>query len=330
MKTIEIYTNLVSEGWSANSLNTGVGGSEEKLIELARELAKEYDVTIYHNGTHGVFDGVKYKDHREFKAYAYRDVFISFKVRGIWTKSINAKRKIHWTTEIEPGFGISGLNAIDRVVTISKYHNSRMITKSPKINPSYLWIDTDRHDRFKTNKKKGLMVYTSSLDRGLEELVSNFDVVKEKLGVRKLVVTYGWNFIDKIIPFNPSVATWKERMLRLLDRNDIEFVGRLSYDEITKLFWKAQYWALPLNNPDSELFCINAIRAQYCGAIPVVRRIGALQETVNEFIDFDSLLGQKVGISQVNFKTGQNNREHAEKFNLSTAIKEWKQILELD
>jgi hypothetical protein len=97
---------------------------------------------------------------------------------------------------------------------------------------------------------------------------------------------------------------------------------------MSKLFWQSEYWVLPLNNPDSELFCINAIRAQYCGCKPVVRRIGALQETVNEFIDWDELLGEKVGKSTFDDKSLEENRKHAEKFSLDNGVKGWKELIE--
>jgi hypothetical protein len=143
----------------------------------------------------------------------------------------------------------------------------------------------------------------------------------------KLYITYGWDFIDKVIAFNPSMADWKRKMIKLMDQEGIEQLGRLSFDDMCKMYWKAQYWCLPLNNPDSELFCINAIKAQYAGAIPIVRRIGALQETVNEFLDWDSLLGQKVGKSTFTKSGAKNNRKHAEKFSLDIAVKEWRKLI---
>lgn len=325
-KRIDFYTNLVKEGWSAKSLETGVGGSEEKLIELARELAKDYEVTIYHNGEHGDFDGVHYRDHLEFKSYMTREVFVSFKTRDMLLKSIGARKKIHWTAEIEGEWKGYELDNVDRIMTISKYHTSRMGTKNDKVQHSYIWADLDRVDKRKAKKEDNTMLYCSSYDRGLEELLVNWGKVKKELNLEKLYITYGWDFIDKVIAFNPPMATWKKRMQELMKQEGIVELGRLGFDDMSEMYWKSKYWCLPLNNPDSELFCINAIKAQYCEAIPVVRRIGALQETVNEFIDWDSLLGQKVGKST--FKDLKANKEHAKKFSLDRAVKEWKQIIE--
>lgn len=329
MKRIHFYTNLVKEGWNARSLDTGVGGSEEKLIELARELAKEYEVTVYHNGEHGIFDGVYYKDHVEFRSFMTREVFVSFKTRHMFQKSIGASKRLHWTTELEPEYKEFELDNIDRVITISKYHTSRMETKDEKIEHSYLWADLDRMDRNKEKKEEGSMLYSTSFDRGLEDLLLHWGDIKKKLNLKRLYVTYGWDFIDKIIAFNPHMVDWKKKVQELTKQEGIIMLGRVSFDDMCKLYWKSQYWALPLNNPDSELFCINAIKAQYAESVPVVRRVGALQETVNDFIDYDALLGEKVGMSTFKQDSIKKNRIHAEKFSLTGAVNEWKRIVGL-
>lgn len=322
---IEIYTNLVKEGWSDKNLEIGVGGSEEKLIEFAREMAKDNEVIVYHNGEHGTFNGVQYKDHRDFKAWEARDVFISFKDRDILKRSINARKKVYWSTSIEAPLSKAEADSVDIFSTISNYHRRR-IGDSAKIQTDYLWADMDRLDRNRVKKEKGTMLYCSSFDRGLEELLSRWVEVKEKLKLKKLYITYGWDFLDELIKFQPHLAGWKDKVVDLIKKDSsIIMLGRVSNDEMCKLYWKSEYWALPLNNPDSELFCMNAVKSAWCQCIPVVRRIGALQETVpDKFIDFDSLMGQKV--SQSTFTKGdlEANKKHAGKFNMNTAIEKWK------
>ena len=319
MKKIAFYTNLVYGGWSPRDLETGIGGSEEKLIELARELAKKHDVTIYMNGEHGDFDGVKYRAHKEFKAWDKLDLFVSFKARHILKLSINADMIVHWSTEIEPEWQEWELNNVDYIYAISNFHKSHF----KQAETSYLWADLERLDKNKVKKKNGTMLYSSSYDRGLEELLANWGMVKEKLELDTLYITYGWEFIDKLIKTNPAMIAWKDRMLALMDQEGIEPLGKLTNDDMCKKYWESEYWALPLNNPQSELFCINAIKAQYCGAMPVVRRIGALQETVKNFIDWDQLKGEKASMS----KTGKVDKKFASQFNLVDAVQRWEELL---
>lgn len=329
LKRIHFYTNLVKEGWSAKNLESGVGGSEEKLIELTRELAKDpsYEVTVYHNGEHGTFDSVLYRDHTEFKSWMSRYAFVGFKNREMWTKTVGGRKKIHWSMEIEPEFRRSELENIDHIITISDFHK-RQLRENSKLRKSYLWIDNKRHDNLKVDKEKGSMLYSASFDRGLEELLQKWPVVREKLSLSKLYITYGWDFIDKIIAMNPAMATWKSNMQKLIKQDGIEFIGRITYDEMARMYWKCEYWCLPLNNPQSELFCLNAVKAQFSNSIPVVRRIGALQETVKNFIDFDELVGQKNAKSNFSDKSIEENRLYSEQFNIDTGVNEWKQLLD--
>jgi hypothetical protein len=326
MKTIKIYSNIVLGGWSADSLENRSGGSEEKMIELAKELAKDNKVIIYHNGKHGKFEGVEYQEHLSFKPYEPFDVFISFKNRDILKQSINAKKIIHFTTEIE-NWKDWELEQVDKVVTISDFHTSRMMPKSPKIEKIYLWADFERLERNKVDKEEGSMLYCSSLDRGLEQLLSVWGTVMDKLKLKKLYITYGWNTIDLMIRNNPKLLDWKNHMLKLMEQKGIEFLGQVSQDEISKYYWKSQYWCLPLNNPDSELFCINAIKSEYCNSIPLVRRIGALTETVNNYLDFDGLLGEKVGQDKFPENAIEENRKYAQKFNLKDQVQKWRQLI---
>lgn len=323
-KTISIYTNLVHGGWSPLDLEKGIGGSEEKLIEFAKKLVERgHEVRVYMNGQQGVFDKVWYLPHNLFNPFQHVDVFISFKAAHTLLNSINADKILHWTTEVEPEWAKFMLESVDQVVTISNYHNAKMKPESPKFKPIYLWADFDRLARNKVPKKKGTMLYASSFDRGLEELLIHWPTVKEKLKIHTLNVTYGWDFMINMFKANPKLKEWREKMDRLLRQDGVNLIGRLSNDDMCKEYWRAEYWALPLSNPDSELFCINAIKAQYCGAIPVVRKIGALQETVNECINFDEILGRPNQKSTYTKGSIERNKKHAARFTLEAALKEW-------
>lgn len=325
-KTIRIYSNVVFDGWTASDLETGVGGSEEKLIELARELSKDFDITIYHNGVHGTFGGVKYVDYKEFKPWVHSDVFISFKARPMLLQSINADKILHWTADIEEWeFKIQN---VDKVLVLSDWHKSQMKTKGVPVERLYLWADLKRLDKNKAKKVKDTMLYCSSYDRGLEDLLRVWGTVKKKLKLKNLFITYGWDFWDRINKGNPQAQQWKNGILELMKQKGIVQLGKLTNDQMCKEYWKAEYWCHPCNNARTELFGISAVKAQYCNCIPVVRRIGGLQETVKEFKDFDSLTGQKVG--KHTFKKGsleRNKKYIIKNFSMKKQVAKWKKIL---
>lgn len=321
---IKVYVNIIWGGFNPADYYTGIGGSEEKLIEWARYFAKENDVTVYMNGVHGEVDGVKYVPHNQFKSYEPCDVFISFKAGHILDQSINAKKIIHWTADIEGEWPSSRLDIVDRVSCLSGFHRGKMGSQE-KAEIDYLWIEDETIEL--VDKEPGTMLYCSSYDRGLEDLLNNWETIKKELDLKKLYVTYGWDFLDRSIRMNPGMRDWKARMDEMLTQEGIEHLGRLPRDEMNQMYLRSEYWCMPVNRAESELFCINAIKAQLGMCKPVVRRIGALQETVLNFIDYDGLLGQKVGKDDWGENSLEENRKHALGFSFEKAMNKWEQIL---
>jgi len=60
---------------------------------------------------------------------------------------------------------------------------------------------------------------------------------------------------------------------------DVYEHGRVGHKEINEAYNRASFWLFP-STQEQETFCISALRAQYAGAVPVVRSWGALDETV--------------------------------------------------
>ena len=76
------------------------------------------------------------------------------------------------------------------------------------------------------------------------------------------------------------------------------------------------------------MFCINAVKAGYCECKPVVRRVGGLQETVNKFIDFDELVGQKASKSRFTKKSVEENKKYVlQLFDMNKQMDKWRKIL---
>lgn len=320
---IKVYCNIVYAGWSANQYESGLGGSEEKLIEWSREMVKRgHSVEVYMNGEWGNFDGVEYKSHSSFNPLEKHDVFISFKSRDILSQSINADKKFHWTTEIESQWPKHLLSEVDAVICISKYQLSRMPWLGEKGKVIYLWADMPSTTII---GKENSILYSSSFDRGLQELLQRWPETKQKLNVDKLVITYGWDFVDKILKFNPRMAGWKAEMVKLLEQDGVVMLGRVTNTQMWEEYAKAKYWALPLNNPDSELFCINAIKSQLRGAMPLVIKAGALQETIGHFVSWKMMLnGQQTDIDD---KAIAENVQHALKFNIKDGLDQWEELI---
>ena len=315
MKTIKIFCNYVAGGWSPKDLKTGVGGSEEMLIMLTEKLASKYDITVYQNGFEGTRKGVKYMKHEDYKSFEHCDNFISFKAKRVFDLSISADKKIHWSHEIEEPV------ECDHFVCLSKFHaNECGITDSKELEIIPNFID---FEDFKQAYRRvpDIMLYSSSFDRGLETLLNDWHKIESNSHIT-LYITYGWDVWDSINKNNIDAMKWKKRMQRLMKQKGIKYLGRVSKKQMNGLYKKARYWVLPLNNPQGELFCINAIKAQHCNTIPIVIKEGALKETVKECILYDDFLKNP----KTPFNT-KNNRIFSNLFDINEVIKRWNKIL---
>ena len=291
MQKVIIYTNPLLGGWSPLDLDTGLGGSEEAVIHLAAALhAEGFEVVVYHTQTEEKdlsFNGVDYKERTLFES-SEDDILICFKDKYLWSTNPKAKKKIHWTTEVEKPWSIL---SVDHVVHISEYHRRRNLwIPSNKAEVSYLGVDKSSLQRNQCEKFPGLMLYCSSPDRGLETLLLDWPKIYNANPGLELWITYGFDIIDQISKYSPKTKQFKEHMLSLMNHVGIKFLGKLSKDRMEEAYWKATYWIHPVNKADSELFCLNAIKSRYCKAVPVVNKIGALKETVGNHIPYSDII----------------------------------------
>src|SRR6266700_6959464 len=131
-KDLVIYCHYTKFEWHPGA--TGFGGSEEAIINLARELTElGWDVTIYNNCGHKplVYAGVTYRPFWEFNPRDKKDVVILWR----WPKpldwDINAQKIFidsHDTTNESFFTTRHRLSKINRLFLKSKYHHSLFST----------------------------------------------------------------------------------------------------------------------------------------------------------------------------------------------------------
>ena len=292
---IKIFTNHVDGGWSPYDIDEMLGGSEEGIVMLAGVMSQDYNVTVYHTQKEkGSVDykGVHYLSRDEAEVFN-TDILITFKDPTPYLQGATCKRKIHWSSEVEKYWDT---DVVDYYVSLSDYHKSRnsfpLKDKSIAIPHG---IDIGHLMDNKIPREPKTILYSSSPDRGLFRLLTDWErISKEYKGV-KLRITYGFNVFDQVT--RGSGNDYKHEIERLINQKGVEFLGTLSRDDMAKEYWRAEYWALPLENPDSELFCINAIKSRYCGVVPIVNKIGALSNTVGDYIDYTSFISGKPTIT---------------------------------
>lgn len=129
------------------------------------------------------------------------------------------------------------------------------------------------------------VIYTSSYDRGLEHLLAMWPDVKKEVPEATLEIFYGWDLFSRFYGDNPERMSWKARMDKMMEAEGITHHGRVSQPQILQEMGKAGIWAYPTHF--GEISCISAMKAQACGAVPVVVNYGALKTTVQYGVKVD-------------------------------------------
>jgi hypothetical protein len=122
------------------------------------------------------------------------------------------------------------------------------------------------------------VVWLSSYDRGLQHLLKMWPEVIQAVPEAELHIFYGWNLFDVAYSDNPERQAWKRRLNEKMNQPGIIHRGRLGQRDILKELDQASVWAYPTDF--DEINCINALKCQIHGVIPVVIDRAALKESV--------------------------------------------------
>lgn len=278
-----IYCGDSAESWTPDNEATGIGGSEEAVINVSRELVKLGDEVVVYNRCgkgKGVYDGVTYKDFETYDGESC-DVFVGWRSINPWTIGKNYKVGYHWLHDTTPENEV--INALklgaSKVMVLSKYHR-RLYPHIPN-NRIFLTRNGVNVGQFDQDVKrvKGRLFYGSSYDRGLRELLEEWPQIKLRNPDATLHIAYGWQGLESALGANSTTfMNVKSYFEELFNQEGITHLGRISHREVAKEMLEAQVWAYPCWWP--EISCITAMKAQVGGAYPVVIPTAAVAETV--------------------------------------------------
>lgn len=291
-KDIVFFCGQTFEEWTPKTaIEKGIGGSEEAVINLSRELVKKgWNVIVYNSCGHKEqeFDGVIYKP---FWAWNYRDrqdVTVLWRSPSPCDFEINSSKVfVDLHDVVNPAeFTEKRLARITGVFVKSEYHKSLFSPETQK--RAYVVQNGINCSMFegKERKDEKLVINTSSPDRSLSAFISIAELVKKEIPDAKFQWAYGWNVFDAVHKDSPDRLEWKARMLKRMKDVGIVELGRLGHEDIAKLYKKAGIFLYPTKF--SEIDCISARKAQASGAYPVTTNFGALKETVQFGDSFDS------------------------------------------
>lgn len=277
-KSIVYYCSEAFEEWGPDSLERGCGGSEEAVIHLTRRwAAMGYEVTVYNNcPEEKTVDGVTWLRHERFNPRDVFNILIAWRNNPFLEPRTAKKRfiDVHDVPNLRyyPVESTKGVNLMVK----SQYHRS-LFPEHTDDNFTIINNGIDFGQFTDIEKVKNNLVWTSSYDRGLEQLLTMWPAIRRAVPDATLDVAYGWNLFDTS-PFGKTTEgrAWRAKMDELLIQDGVTHHGRLNSDTVAGLYRKADVWAYPTAFP--EIDCITATKAMAAGCVPVTTDFAVMRE----------------------------------------------------
>ncbi len=126
---VVIYCGPGFEKWSPKNVLKGIGGSEEAVIYMSKELVKlGWKVTVYGDPMEdaGLHDGVAYVPYYQINWNDNFNVLIAWRNIGIFDLPIKAKKTYLWNHDLQNPLTYTPdrVAKIDKVMFLSKFHRN--------------------------------------------------------------------------------------------------------------------------------------------------------------------------------------------------------------
>lgn len=258
----------------------GIGGSETAAVEMAKHMhdLSGRPVKVFNNRKESkTIDGVEYLPASQLAEY-----FSKYKpyVNINWrhnTKFTDAKNYVWCHDIIAPG--AENTENYEKILCLSNFHKGYVesIQGIPenKIRITRNGIDPERFKGLDKTKEYGKVVYRSSPDRGLDRALRVMDKVVKEIPEATFHIYYGF---DNLYKNNMGHEADRFKMM-LNERPWAKYHGNVDQKTLSKECAKAMVWLYPTDF--TETSCISAMESLCEGVYPVVRRYGALSDTLH-------------------------------------------------
>lgn len=284
-KSVVIYCGMSAEEWAPPSVLKGIGGSEEAVIYLGKELtALGYNVTVYGNcgEMEGNYEGVEYKNFWHFNKKDVFNVIISWR-QNIFNAGVFGKRKLVWLHDVpfKNDWTNEAYENVDKVIVLSNYHKTLM-ENAPE---DKLYVSTNginvsdfvAVDAKGINRNPNRIIYGSSYNRGLEHILDMWPEIRKECPLAELHIFYGWNTFDAMNSDNEDLMKWKQQLVQKMQQPGIKDHGRVGHKKLLEEYAKSSIWAYPTFF--KEINCITALKSTASGCWPVFMKQFALVDT---------------------------------------------------
>lgn len=271
--------------WDSEIYKTkGLGGSETAAVEMATWLAKKtkHKVIVFNPRDDNFVDvhGVEYRPIKDVLQYFSKN---RPRLHIAWrhNSKVTDARTVAWCHDLTLHGGEQGLNA-DYLLCLSEFHRDyvRSMQGIPKekILLTRNGIDVSRFEGLNV-KNSNKIIWPSSPDRGLERAILIVEEARKTYPDLELHCFYGMENLEKY-GLGELARTLKGM---IATRPWVKYHGNVDQKRLAKEFKESVVWLYPATFIES--FCISVLESIAAGCYPLVREIGALQNTVKPFRD---------------------------------------------
>ncbi len=312
---IHIYSGNRIEPWDyRNVFEKGIGGSETSHVELAIRLAKRgHQVTSYTDlpgdlKERRIFEGVHWNDLQDATFWDIHDVlWIIYRQPSIGAKLPEGTRAWLVCQDVfYPDWKSEDVAKFEKVIGLCPRHLADIAQRDPanahKLVLSGNGVNVERMVRaeaepIERNPKR--LIWASSPDRGLKELLDIFERAKEQVPDLVLDVFYGMDNIDKICGGDRSKYPWRDSWKQYDRANAMDGVkwrGRIGQEQLAREYLASGIWCYP--TWFSETSCISCMEAQALGAIPITNPIWATGYNVKHGVFIEGTPSDRLVLSR--------------------------------
>ena len=272
-RTVSIYLGPAgAEPWDPrDSVTRGLGGSETMAVRVATRLAERgWRVRVYANVTRKTVANVEYLPFYLWDPNDAVDVLIVSRAPGVARDEPNAARRILWLHDAEYPDLVENEDGWDAIVHVGGWQvdalwNGTAKTGTAKVViPNAIPLDRYRDAERDFDERDPAVIYSSSPDRGLLELLDRWGEIRERVPDAKLHVAYGftgtWRAME---PHSPGLAKLRREIEERLSLPGVIWHGTIGQEKLAELQQSSRVWAYPTDFP--EVSCITAMEAQAAG-----------------------------------------------------------------
>jgi len=287
---VTIFCGETLDEWTPPTLEqTGIGGSETAVVEIAKRLnGAGFRTCVYGKPgpAEGFHDGVGYIDWRRWRDTNKTDTFIAWRTPFEEHGNVQAQRKWLWMHDLNKGVMPNEANThfYDAIYAVSQFHADYLAKAYPFLADRVSHLPNGVNlERFQQSvgRQRNKVVWLSSPDRGLIHLLNAWPNIMQAEPSAQLHIFYGWDNIDKMIAMGYSdLAAYKLMVLQALKQPGVFWRGRVNQNELAKELLSAEAWAYPTSFVETG--GISAVEALAADCYIVTSALGNLPEIVGD------------------------------------------------